>query len=118
MAGRVLIVLMFLSLFKFDSVLRLIFEIVGLGTLRARHRGPPLTLCVASTALVALVTVGMKTKLSALVLIVLLMLQNLIFNAFWMEWQNSNAYDFKKSVVCKKKKKNKKKKKKKKREMK
>lgn len=75
LAGRILIVVMFLTLMKFDSGLHIILELMGLG-------------------LVVLVAIGFKTKLAALILVVLLLVQNLVWNAFWMVPTHSSQHDF------------------------
>lgn len=65
LAGRILLVFMFLSLLKFDmSPLQIVMNIV-------------------STALMVMVTIGYKTKLSALVLVIFLSVFNFWFNAWW-----------------------------------
>jgi len=65
LAGRVLMVFMFITLLKFDfSFGQMLQNIVG-------------------SILMVLVTVGYKTKLSALVLITWLNLLNFYFNAWW-----------------------------------
>uniref|UniRef100_A0AAY5F5B0 Surfeit 4 n=1 Tax=Electrophorus electricus TaxID=8005 RepID=A0AAY5F5B0_ELEEL len=65
LGGRVLLVLMFMTLLHFDSSFFSILQnMVG-------------------TALIILVAVGFKTKLAALTLVVWLMAINVYFNAFW-----------------------------------
>eukprot|EP00911_Craspedida_sp_UC1_P000581 UC1_evm2s445 len=64
LAGRLLIVIMFLTMLKFDSAARIAVEAVGL----------LLVLCVGA---------GFQAKASAMALVVLLTLQNFWFNAFW-----------------------------------
>lgn len=65
LGGRVLLVLMFMTLLHFDaSFFSIIQNIVG-------------------TALMILVAVGFKTKLAALTLVVWLFAINVYFNAFW-----------------------------------
>ncbi|XP_002154825.1 surfeit locus protein 4 [Hydra vulgaris] len=81
LTGRVLLLLMFLTLLKFDmGFFHICFNLVG-------------------TILIMLVTVGYKTKLSALVMITFLMLLNVYENAFWRvpEWKAMRdflKYDF------------------------
>ena len=76
LAGRVLVVFMFLTLIKFEfSVLRFIMIVIGLC----------LTVCVF---------IGYKTKLAALMLVCLLMLMNLFLNAFWTVPYNRIMRDF------------------------
>ena len=65
LAGRVLLVLMFLSLMHFEfDVLRFIEIVVG-------------------GALIALVAIGFNTKLSALVLVLWLSILNVVLNPWW-----------------------------------
>ncbi|XP_060069808.1 surfeit locus protein 4-like [Ylistrum balloti] len=65
LSGRILLVLMFLTLLRLElDFFQMIQNLVG-------------------TALILLIAVGFKTKLSALVLVVWLTLLNLYFNAWW-----------------------------------
>ncbi|XP_046583420.1 surfeit locus protein 4-like [Haliotis rubra] len=65
LSGRILLVLMFLTLLRFEvDFLLLVQNLVG-------------------TALIVLIAIGFKTKLSALVLVVWLTGLNLYFNAWW-----------------------------------
>lgn len=75
LAGRVMIVLLYVTLVKFNSVWRNIFDIFGL-------------------FLVCMVTVGFKTKLSALALVCLLLIENLTLNRFWSLPSHSHTRDF------------------------
>jgi len=81
LAGRVLLLLMYMTLLKFDvTPFHLIFNLVG-------------------TVLILFVTVGFKTKLSALVMVAFLLMINVYENAFWMvpEWKAMRdflKYDF------------------------
>eukprot|EP00040_Diaphanoeca_grandis_P019186 m.101140 g.101140 ORF g.101140 m.101140 type:complete len:269 (+) comp27305_c0_seq2:80-886(+) len=77
LSGRTLLVVMFLTLMQFDSIVRIILEVTGL----------VLVLCVA---------VGKFTKVAALSLVTLLLLQNTVLNDFWNEYSNSAKFDFKK----------------------
>jgi len=66
LTGRVLLVFMFLTLLRFEmSFLQLIENLVG-------------------TALIILIAIGYRTKLSALVLVVWLFAMNVYLNPFWM----------------------------------
>ena len=66
LSGRILLVFMYLTLLRFDlSFFRTIEIIVG-------------------SVLMVFVTIGFKTKLSALVLLCWLTILNVYFNAFWM----------------------------------
>ena len=58
-SGRMLLVVMFLTLVQFDSYVRIFFELIGLG-------------------LVTLVAVGFKTKASAMLLTILLLVSNMV----------------------------------------
>lgn len=76
LSGRVLLVLMFLTLLRFDSsILHILQNIVG-------------------TALIVLVAVGYKTKLCALALVVWLSLLNCYMNAWWNVAPNRPYRDF------------------------
>ena len=76
LAGRVLVVFMFLTLIKFEfSILRLFMIVVGL-------------------SLVICVFIGYKTKLAALVLVALLSLLNVLLNHFWTIPSNRIMRDF------------------------
>eukprot|EP00049_Salpingoeca_infusionum_P006744 m.111018 g.111018 ORF g.111018 m.111018 type:complete len:274 (+) comp13417_c0_seq3:203-1024(+) len=76
LAGRVLVVVMFLTLTRFDSVIRILVELIGL-------------------VLVLAVAIGFQTKASASVLVLLLFLENVTFNAFWFSPTRSSSFDFK-----------------------
>ena len=76
LAGRLLVIIMFLTLFSFEfSFLRILVFLLGSG----------LMVCVA---------VGYKTKLAALVLVLGLTLMNVIVNSFWMIPSNRIMRDF------------------------
>lgn len=76
LTGRVLLLLMYLTLLKFDmSFFHIIFNLLG-------------------TILIMLVTVGYKTKLSALVMVLFLLIINVYENAFWMVPQWKAMRDF------------------------
>lgn len=65
LSGRILLVLMFLTLLRFEmDFFQMVQNLVG-------------------TALIILIAIGYKTKLSALILVVWLSLLNVYFNAFW-----------------------------------
>ena len=65
LSGRILLVLMFLTLLRFEfSFLQVIQNLVG-------------------TALIVLIAIGYKTKLSALILVAWLTVLNFYFNAWW-----------------------------------
>lgn len=76
-AGRILVIFMFITMIKFDSTGRMIVEAIG-------------------TVLIACVGVGFKTKASAMCLVILMFLQNIVLNDFWNESSRSAFYDFKK----------------------
>lgn len=76
LVGRILIVFMFLTLLNFQfSVMRFLMTICGL-------------------SLTVTVFLGYKTKLSALVLVILLSIINITYNAFWMVDFNRVIRDF------------------------
>ena len=77
MSGRLLLVLMFVTLTKFDTVARIITELIGM-------------------LLLALLVIGYKTRLSAVTLFVLLMIENLTLNDFFMHDSNDHMHDYKK----------------------
>ncbi|KAA8592852.1 hypothetical protein FQN60_018307 [Etheostoma spectabile] len=76
LGGRVLLVLMFMTLLHFDlSLFSILQNLVG-------------------TALIVLVAVGFKTKLAALTLVVWLLCINFTFNAFWSIPSYKPMHDF------------------------
>lgn len=78
LGGRVLLVLMFLSLLKFNGgAFDMIRNIVGI-------------------CLIAVILVGFKTKLFSVVMVSWLMVLNAVFNDFWRHRSSSIMYDFKK----------------------
>jgi len=78
LGGRVLLVLMFLSLLKFKwSVMEIIRNVIGI-------------------TLIGLVTIGFKTKLMSVVMIGWLLIMNITLNDFWRHRSASIMYDFKK----------------------
>eukprot|EP00041_Stephanoeca_diplocostata_P025926 m.690915 g.690915 ORF g.690915 m.690915 type:complete len:331 (+) comp22852_c0_seq33:145-1137(+) len=77
LSGRLLVVLMFVTLTKFDTAARIITEIIGM-------------------ILLALLVIGYKTRLSAVSLFVLLMIENLTLNDFFMHDSEDHLHDYKK----------------------
>eukprot|EP00056_Hartaetosiga_gracilis_P012009 m.186918 g.186918 ORF g.186918 m.186918 type:complete len:349 (-) comp13622_c2_seq2:5948-6994(-) len=76
LAGRLLIIIMFLTHIRFTGGFRIAVEVVGF-------------------VLMGLVAIGFQTKRSAFVLVVLLLVENVIFNAFWMiPIRQKNKFDF------------------------
>ncbi|XP_068559147.1 surfeit 4, like isoform X2 [Cebidichthys violaceus] len=76
LGGRVLLVLMFMTLLHFDlSLFTVLQNLVG-------------------SALLVLVAVGLKTKLAALTLVVWLLVINVTFNAFWSVPSYRPTHDF------------------------
>lgn len=76
LAGRLLVIIMFLTLFSLDfSIFRIVIFLVG-------------------SALMVCVAIGYKTKLSAIVLVVSLMLMNIFVNSFWLVPANRVMRDF------------------------
>nr|XP_020450949.1 surfeit locus protein 4-like isoform X1 [Monopterus albus]XP_020450950.1 surfeit locus protein 4-like isoform X1 [Monopterus albus]XP_020450951.1 surfeit locus protein 4-like isoform X1 [Monopterus albus] len=76
LGGRVLLVLMFMTLLHFDlSLFTFLQNLVG-------------------TALIVLVAVGFKTKLAALTLVAWLLCINFTFNAFWTIPSYKPMHDF------------------------
>ncbi|XP_028852150.1 surfeit 4, like isoform X1 [Denticeps clupeoides] len=76
LGGRVLLVLMFMTLLHFDSdFFSILQNLVG-------------------TALIVLVAVGFKTKLAALTLVIWLFAINVYANAFWQIPANRPMHDF------------------------
>lgn len=76
LSGRILLVFMYITLLRFDlSFFRTVEIIVG-------------------SVLMVFVTIGFKTKLSALVLLCWLTILNVYFNAFWMVPSDRPLRDF------------------------
>lgn len=76
LSGRILLVLMFLTLIRFDlSFVTIVVNIAG-------------------TALVVLIAIGYKTKLASLILVTFLTAMNLYFNAWWNVPSDSSLRDF------------------------
>ena len=76
LAGRLLVIFMFLTLFSFDlSFVQIISFLL-------------------SAVLIVCVAIGYRTKLAALVLVIYLSIVNCIFNAFWMVPANRIMRDF------------------------
>ena len=76
LAGRILVIIMFLTLFNFELSLFHVFIL---------FIGAALILCVA---------IGYKTKLAALVLVIFLTCINIFLNPFWMIPNNRVMRDF------------------------
>jgi uncharacterized membrane protein YphA (DoxX/SURF4 family) len=75
-AGRILTIVMFLTLLRMDfSIIHLINNFLG-------------------TALILLVAVGYKTKLSALTLVIFLAISNVLSNPFWTIDSDAPLHDF------------------------
>lgn len=75
LAGRLLVIIMFLTLFNFE----LSFQLIVL---------------ILSSVLMICVAIGYKTKLAALLLVIILLIINFVFNAFWMVPHNRIMRDF------------------------
>lgn len=76
LAGRILVIIMFLTLFNFQlNILHIVILLAGMA----------LMVCVA---------IGYKTKLAALVLVIVLSLMNVFMNPFWMVPSNRIMRDF------------------------
>jgi len=75
-AGRILLIVMFLTLIRADfSIMHIALNFIG-------------------TALIILVAIGYKTKLSALTLVLLLTVINFVANPFWMIDSDKPLHDF------------------------
>lgn len=75
-AGRILLIIMFLTLIRFDvSFMHTIINILG-------------------TALIILVAIGYKTKLSAFTLVLILSTLNVFANPFWTVDSDKPLHDF------------------------
>lgn len=76
LTGRILLVIMFLTLVRFDfEFFHIFFNIFG-------------------GALIVLVAIGYKTKLSALTLVLILTVLNFMANPFWMVDSKKGLHDF------------------------
>lgn len=75
LAGRLLVIIMFLTLFNFE----LSFQLIVL---------------ILASVLMVCVAIGYKTKLAALLLVIILLIINLVFNAFWTVPHNRIMRDF------------------------
>jgi uncharacterized membrane protein YphA (DoxX/SURF4 family) len=74
--GRILLVVMFITLIRFDqTIFHMLIDIVG-------------------TALIICVAIGYKTKLSALSLVIMLSIINVLANPFWTVPSNKPLHDF------------------------
>ncbi len=75
-AGRILLIIMFLTLIRADfEIMHIILNFIG-------------------TALIILVAIGYKTKLSALTLVCMLCLINVLANPFWTIESDKPLHDF------------------------
>ncbi|KAK0140776.1 Surfeit locus protein 4 [Merluccius polli] len=99
LGGRVLLVLMFMTLLHFDSnffsvsmghALLFTDDVVVLGQTQVS----PILQNMVGTALIILVAIGFKTKLAALTLVVWLLAINVYFNAFWTIPAYKPMHDF------------------------
>jgi uncharacterized membrane protein YphA (DoxX/SURF4 family) len=109
---------MFLTLLKFNGAFRIAFELLGFGALRTAGVKPgrssayytdsiffsffvlqlenstPLT-SLLFLALLMMVLFGFKAKMASFALMLLLLLENVFFNAFWFYSPQSSVFDFK-----------------------
>ncbi|KAI3362328.1 hypothetical protein L3Q82_012638, partial [Scortum barcoo] len=92
LGGRVLLVLMFMTLLHFDSSF---FSLPSPSPTHLNVCIPPQILQnMVGTALIILVAIGFKTKLAALTLVVWLLAINVYFNAFWTIPAYKPMHDF------------------------
>lgn len=78
LSGRILLVLMFVSLLRFSSgIMEILRNLIG-------------------CALILLITIGYKTRLFSVIMVFWLLILNMIYNDFWVHRTSSIMYDFKK----------------------
>lgn len=76
LGGRILLVLMFLTIVRFDlSAVNILVDVVG-------------------SVLVIFIAIGYKTKLASLIIVTFLTAMNLYFNAWWSVTDDNSLRDF------------------------